>query len=245
MSDFEIFSGFDTADQMDQQSFERFKERIIKNAAQMASDQKQEQRQKEKEDKLARILLKFLNKNQKMHLILLISRALEENIPSFFILSIVLLGNPEIQEEAGIKLQLEEGEMRRLTEIEAQNKKLLAHNDGPNKQILNITSFSAQKDLLPLKIKIAIDLWGRNIFETGSVNPHKVLKTSFIQSPNNPSHHKEILTKLASTVLEDFLLENQIKSDHENCREFGKFMIEGILHKLKTQITDQKQLADN
>lgn len=252
MSDFELFKGFDAAEGMDEQSFERFKEQMKRNAAQMAGDQKQEQRQKEKEEKLAAILSKFMKKNKKMHLILLISRCLEENIPAPFLLSVVLLGNEEIQEEAGVKLALPEADMKRLEEEVKGGNRDMREISQSSREIIR---FDGQASVLPLGVRIAIDLWGRAIFETASINPHKILGRAYeiqeIAEDRGQSKEKtktfrkdfkNILLRLTATVIEDYMNSEKISGDFSVYEELGHFLLKGIMKRLEDQIEEQKLL---
>ncbi|KKP36752.1 MAG: hypothetical protein UR27_C0014G0021 [Candidatus Peregrinibacteria bacterium GW2011_GWA2_33_10] len=236
MSDFEVFSGFDTADQMDEQAFERFKEQMKKNAAHIKSDQKQEAKQKEKEEKLAKILLAFMKRNKKMHLILLISRCLEENIPAYFILNLVLLGNEDIQEEVGVSLLLPEIDMQKLKRKEELNFTL--RGQDPN----SLINFDDGIRVLPLEIKIAIDLWGRNVFESAAANPHQILNRCFYKDENKEEKLKKVIINLGVKVLEDYMDSKNIEGSLDKYREFVQIMLQGIMKKIREQVENQRLL---
>lgn len=65
MGDFESFAGFDSSEGVDPASFEKFKERIKAAAAQIKALKKGEQKQRKKEEKLIKILLKFVKSSKK------------------------------------------------------------------------------------------------------------------------------------------------------------------------------------
>ena len=71
MSDMEFFSPGEAGESYDPAAFERFKQQMKASAAFIAAARKSEQKQKEKEDKLAKILLKFIQTNQKSGILML------------------------------------------------------------------------------------------------------------------------------------------------------------------------------
>ncbi|MBI2464163.1 hypothetical protein HYV57_04355 [Candidatus Peregrinibacteria bacterium] len=247
MSDFELFQGFDGGEQIDPASFERFKERMKANAAQMKAIQAGEQKQKQKEDKLVKILLKFIRTSRKNTLVLLISRVLEENVPAAFVLSLILLGNEDIQRETGIALCLHNGDnadstfnnesinKQTINNETANNKDEAMSISGENRQIAHI---SDMQKMLPLKIRIAIDLWGKNILETGRANPHKILRT--IRDRENLL--KNAVSRLTIHVIIEYLEENGVSSEMNVLKEFSEFLLNGVIDQLKKQIEGQKEL---
>ncbi len=231
MSDFEIFSGFETQDAMDPASFERFKEQMKANGRQVKALQAGEQKQKKQEDRLIRILLKFIHTSQKKDLVLLVSRALEKNIPAIFILGIIILGNEDVQEESGLKVALlkeSDGEMQTLPNV--QKKSVESER--------KIIQFSDIEHSLPLKIRIEIDFWGKNLLETAKSISHKVLN----RVKNEKSEIEPILIRLTGHVLLEFLQDNKFETEITVINEFAEFLIKGIVRELENEIKGQKQL---
>lgn len=95
----ESFSGFDSGEGMSEGALEELQQKMKAAAAQIAAIKKEEGKQKKTEDELFKVLLKFINRSDKKELCLLISRALEQNIPANFILAIIILGNEDVQKE--------------------------------------------------------------------------------------------------------------------------------------------------
>ena len=91
MSDFEVFGGVEDTGGVDEASFEKFKERVKAAQAQIKALQKGEQKVRQKEEKLIKILLRFVKNHQKKDIMLLIARLLEQNIPPIFIRILVPL----------------------------------------------------------------------------------------------------------------------------------------------------------
>ncbi|MCH8049759.1 ATP-dependent Clp protease proteolytic subunit [Patescibacteria group bacterium] len=105
MSDLDLFGGLDAGgDTFDAAAFEKFKERMKQAAAQLKALQKQEKRQKQTEDELIRILVKFIKTGKKRDILLLVIRLLEMNVPAGFIVSLLLISNPDIQQELKLNL---------------------------------------------------------------------------------------------------------------------------------------------
>ena len=141
----ESFIGFDAGEGMSEAAFEAFKEKMKAAAAQIAAIKKEEGKQKKKEEELHKILLKFIQNSGKKDLTLLISRALEQNIPANFIMAMILLGNEDIQREVGHFIMLSA----------AQEEQSESQQQNSNSQAL--TFFDEEDKTTPLKIKIIFE----------------------------------------------------------------------------------------
>lgn len=227
MSDAEFFNPSEGGESYDPAAFERFKAQMKKNGQFVASQQKSEQRQKQKEDRLAKILLRFIQRNQKSGILILASRMMEDNIPPSFILSIILLGNEEIQEE----LKKEAGDVPEIT---------AAPQHAAAGEFSIATLFSDHA--LPLKVKAEIDVWGKGILEAGSGLPFRVLETALDKS----GRVKGIVIDSAAYVLQDFIEENGGETfDAEAYHAFCEFLMQGVMSHLRKQIENQKTIGEN
>ena len=244
MSDMEFFNAAGGAESYDPAALERFKEQMKKNAAFMAAARKGEQKQKQKEDRLAKILLKFIQSNQKSGILLLAARLLEENIPASFILSIILLGNEEIQAQLKAELSLQAEQVSQgqedLPQIPASAGGEWTENGAKNAttEFSLITRFTDQT--MPLKIKVAIDEWGKGIFEAGSAVPFRVLETAL----GKDGELKRIVIDCSANVLEDFMNTaggNQ-SLGYDTFFSFCEFLMRAVMKRLKEQIENQKEL---
>lgn len=229
MSDLEFLGASSASESYDPAAFERFKEQMKKNAAFMAAAQKSEQRQKEKEDRLAKILLKFIQSNQKSGILLLAARVLQENVPASFVLSMILLGNEEVQME--LKRELE------------QEKLLLkaGEEDKPRKEPTEFSLLPAMsQQTLPLQLKAEIDAWGKGMMESASAVPFRILETAI----DREGHVKRVIVDLAANVLSDFMIANQATAlGHDTYYSFSEFLLRGIMEMLRKQIENQKELT--
>lgn len=213
----ESFSGFDNIGPMNESAFEAFKERMAAAAAQIAAIKKEESKQKQKEEELIKILLQFIKTSQKSELVLLISRALEQNLPANFILAIIVLSNPELQTKEINPLQL------------------------ANPESSTSLTFFQEDQSLPLKIRIALDIWLKGLLYQGNESPQKLLKTAY-ELP--PEEIKTILIQLTAFVLDDFFTQNQKTEPREKLTDFSNFLIKGILIKVKETLEARPLLGD-
>lgn len=225
MGDFEFFNPSEGGESYDPKAFERFKEQVKKNAAFIAAARKGEQKQKQKEDRLAKILLKFIQTNQKSGILMLAAKLLQENIPASFILSIIILGNDEI------RIELEK-------EAKADVPQLEPGIQEPQKTEFSLMARFSDSSL-PLKMKAEIDAWGRNIFETGSAVPFRILETALTKEGTI----KQIVIDCAANVLDDYLAQNELAHiSYDACFSFCELFMKSVMKRLQEQIQNQKEL---
>lgn len=236
----EFFNPGEAGESYDPQAFERFKDQIKANAQFFAALQKGEKKQKEKEDKLFVILMKFIKANQKSAIVLLAARLLEQNIPASFILSIILLGNDEIQQE----LKREVGDLLSLPRAkDIQIQEQYASESGSQSKSQSAGQFSLMSRLsdhtLPLKIRLEIDAWAKGMFEAGAAAPFKVLETVL----DNAGVIKQVVIDACANIMEDFV-EGAGGENLPYDKYFGfcELLLRGIMNKLKEQIENQKEL---
>ena len=256
----EDFIGLDQGEGMSEAAFEAFKEKMKAAAAQIALIKKEEGKQKKKEEELLKILLKFVKNSSKKELVLLISRVLEQNIPANFILAVIILGNEEIGREVGHFAML-------------QSKPAAGGFTPPNKPFPGTESakhfeqtahpqsnalifFSQHDDSLPLKIKIELDNWIKNLLFQAEENPQKLIRSSYdIEMRELPKEWdfeeqkyekietiKPALIQLMTFVMRDFLEQNKLSEAYDKLYDFAKFIITGILNKIKEGLDNRKML---
>ncbi len=223
MGDFESFGGFESGKGVDAASFEKFKERIKAAAAQIKALKKSEQKQRKKEGKLIKILLRFVKTSKKQDIMVLIVRLLESNVPAVFILSIVMLGNEEyFDDEEGKKVLLE-------------GDKLKDEDDGKT------LAFFDRERVLPLEVKIKIDAWMKNVLSQALEHPHRLLKTVYDED--------EVLIlpllQLSSFILRDYLEEHNQKPKYEILKEFSKFFLNGVMKEVEQKLKKTKELKED
>lgn len=244
----ESFISLDQGEGMSESALEALRERMAAAAAQIAAIKKEERRQKKKEEELLKLLYKFVKTSQKTQLVLLISRALEQNIPANFILGIIILGNPEIKEQLGDYLLL-----KAATHVEGANQ-LPGASVNQEKSLI---FFSDKDESLPLKVKIEVDQWIKSLLFQAEENPHKLLKTAYkieiIKLPKEfdfdeqkYQESKDLqppLVTLMTYVLRDYLEQNKIYQSYERLLEFCRFLLKGILDKTQENLEGRKLLS--
>jgi len=259
----EDFIGMEQNGAMDAAAFERFQERVKVAAAHIQAIRKEEKKRKKKEDELIKILLKFIKSSDKKDLVLLISRVLERNVPANFILAIILLGNEEIQREIGEYLSLKSGQQGMSAQTVAQSGQTPeASSPEPAAQESNVQtdpSASTSHDVpenrslvffqtdqtMPLKVRIEIDKWIRDLIFQASETPQKLLATAYetdqqaeeaILVLNKP------LVRLVAHIIFSFLKQNGIEEDIVKMKEFAEFLLNGILNRTKEDLGQRKEL---
>lgn len=229
----ESFTGFESGEGMSESAFEAFKEKMKAAAAQVAAIKKEEGKQKKKEENLHKILLRFIQRSDKRDLCLLISRALEQNIPANFVLAVILLGNEDIQREVGKFIMLPSGTNGETPGEEDKN--------APDEQTQALTFFDSEDQTLPLKIKVEVDSWIKNMLYQAQETPQKLSKNSY-EAPQQEERKKikTILPRLTAFVLRDFLEGNGIEESYKKLSDFSEFIIRGILTKVEESLDKRK-----
>lgn len=236
---------------MSSEALEKLQERMREAAAQIAAIRREEKRHKQKEDELIKILLHFVRTSHKTELILLISRALEENIPANFILAIILLGNEEIQKQVGARFLLPEGMGER--EMQMLNAGEMATADDKS-----LIFFSEKDESMPLKVKIELDAWIKSLIAQAEDTPQKLIKTvykiEFIEEESDNYFYgekkvtqkksiKHIIIQLAAYIINEYLNGKGIEENFETTRNFAQFIITGIVQKTEESLDQRKMIG--
>lgn len=243
----EDFIGLEQNGAMDAAAFERFQERVKAAAAHIQAIRKEEKKRKKKEDELIKILLKFIKSSDKKDLVLLISRVLERNVPANFILAIILLGNEEIQREIGEYLSLKPGQQG--TPEQAQER--AGEQVSPAVEAATMPEerslvFFQTDQTMPLKVRIEIDKWIRDLIFQASETPQKLLATAYETDQSQAEEAKLILNKplvrLVAHIIFSFLKQNGLEEDIVKMKEFAEFLLNGILNRTKEDLGSRKEL---
>jgi hypothetical protein len=231
----ESFIGMDSGGEpMSAASLEKLQERMKAASAQIKQIKKEEKKAKKKEHDLLNILLKFVKTSHKTDLTLLISRAIEINVPANFIITVILLGNEDIQEEVGEALSL----------------------NAPTADEKALTFFG-EDETLPLKIKIELDKWIKDMLAQSEEYPQKMIKTGYKtelielekeyefdeQKYEEKKSVQPALIKLVAFVVNDYLAQNSLQEPAGKLKEFATFILKGILSKTAENL-DQRDLLE-
>ncbi len=225
----ENFFGLEGGEPMSEAAFEAFKERMQEAWAQIAAIKKEEKKQKQKEDDLLKILLAFVKDSQKKELTLLISRALEQNLPAGFILAMIMLENDELKPFVGDFMK-QESNLRALT------------------------FFGEEDASMPLKAKIAIDAWMKGMMSQAEEYPQKLIKYGYdveeIKQEDTEEQKipqktiKKILIQLCAFVLRDYFERMKIENDFDRLQEFSEFILKGIFTKTEEALNSRAFIED-
>lgn len=197
------------------ESFKLFQERMKVAAAQIQATRAGEQKQRKKEDELAKILSDFIKSNQGnadlLEFIHHISILLSFNLPAVFILSLVLLNFPELQGQTGLKL---------LSFEEFNSSGALENPTLPDIYMKN--------NILPLQVKIAIDAWLHSVSEAAQYAPGKLLTNGELAGQIRPQ-----VIDCAVYSLHYYLEKVQFPADTEMLKQFLTHCLKGIFQDLK------------
>ncbi len=214
MSGPESFSAPESANQGGTaESYRLFQERMKAAAAQIQAIRAGEQKQKKKEDDLARILTEFIKSTRaSAHNDLLleyISKLLAINLPAIFIISLIIINFPELQKQSGLLLIDYSG---------SDQTAMAPQSTLPDLYFENAT--------LPLEVKIAIDSWLSEISRTVNANPQKILDHAL----RLDGKLKEEVIDLASHSLNTYLSVKKLDFNPETARKFMEFCLSGIIN---------------
>lgn len=233
MSSLEFFTPGEGADKgMDAAALERFQERMRANAQALAALQKSEQKQKKQEDKLSAILAAFIKRNQKTDWVILITRLLEQNVPAAFILGVILLADEIVQKAVGIELTM--------PEFAAENQPKTTTPQTPEAISRALQNGHFQSESIPLKIRISLELWSKNLWEAAIAQPYRLL-TTIIDLEGKPT---TTLVQLTTLVVRDFMEQQGVQQNYDAIRSFAQFILEGLIAKLRAYIKGTPELKE-
>ncbi len=216
----ESFSSFDASEGMSEAAFEAFKEKMKRAAAQIAAIKKEEKKQKQKEDELFKILLRFIKSSKNKELVLLISRVLEKNIPSSFILSMIWLGDTELMEQL-------------------ENLKVL--NAGDSKVNEKSIVFFKEERTFSLENRIELDRWIKGILEQAGERPEKLLKTAY-EYKDEKKIISPALINLFAYLMKNYFNQNKIEFSTERIDSFTSLVLKNILDRTKHDYENRAKL---
>jgi len=232
MGDLESFSGADMGgESFDPAAFERFKEKMRRAAAQIKAIKKQEQKQKQSEDEIVKILLKFFKSGANSDILKLLLRLLNQNVPAVFLVYILIIMDKDIQKDLKINLSTS----------------TIQTNDKEEQQSeINLPEQYIGDVVLPLKVKIILIKWIDLLFSSASEYPKKLLRT--IQTKDGKITNTS--SQLLAFCLRNFFNDEKIEANYDKLKQFSIFILTDIVKKLKTtppkiEKTKQSKLKEN
>ncbi len=185
---------------------------------------KEEQKFRKDDNKVAAIIIKFLQNPSRTKFFILLARLVARNVPSAFLLALLSLINEESEKET--LLQLNQSE----TGAE------LPPAEKPKS--IELRSDVGEFQKLPPEIKSRIDMWTQNIFKVGQLTQEKILHSL----TNEDSTVEETFFQLGTFVLQDYLDTHKIKNDYQEIRNFIDVIFRKMLHHYMTMISAKKVL---
>jgi len=222
MSDLEGFSGGEGGGEISKEALEKFREQMRKNAKAIKKQQKSEGKQKKKEDQLAKILAHFIQNGQDPILLQLVIEVLRQNVPGYFVLSLIALGDPNI------RTALSQNQM------DGEDKEEVWKGHNPVVNISNELS-----DDLPDVIKKDLDLWTLDILDSGAVLPRRIIET--ILTPENKI--KAVIMRLMVYVLNKYL-EGKHDVNERQCRQFCGLLIKKVIQEVKIAAQNERMVSE-
>lgn len=203
----ESFFGLDNADgQMSQEAAEKFREQMRKSAAAGKAIAGHHAQQKKKEGKLAHIFVKFLQNKGQSDIVFLIVRLLEQNVPGAFILSMLMISDPELEKDLEIDL------------------KEKAQTQFPENMLEQIDD-----ETLPGNVKAELNAWGFEILKAGLMLPNRTLQA--VLTPDQKL--KSIILDLLVYSLDEYFDRHGLAFDDDKLKQFALISIQSVLIKLR------------
>jgi hypothetical protein len=199
-------------------SDEVFRDKMQKTQKSQKALKKAEGKARAKDDRLAKVIGKFLQTQSNTGVMILISRCLDQNIPAGLILGILALVESEAQKEFEVVL--------------GESSQLLAAPEIENRELVKSGEF-------PPEVKQALDVWSFGLLEFGLTQPARLLATAI--SPDGDIFPS--LAKLNSFIIRDFLEEKKVELDFDKIEHFAEFVLKSVLGKIKLQFETTKSLA--
>jgi hypothetical protein len=234
MSGLDFFGGMDSGEGYDPAAFERFKEKIKKNGQFVAALRKQENKQKKKEEQLIALLMRFFQTHRSNSIVLLAARLLEQNIPAVFILQVILLGNEELKREADAILRLAGCNSNEKDDDFAQPTQPSVDDSMALMPQFNDAS-------MPLRVKVAIDEWGRGLLDAAREQPYRLLETAL----DGEGNVKPVVVDCMAQVVQGFFESHNIENfSYDKAKSFCQFLVQGILEQIRKELEERKLLGE-
>jgi hypothetical protein len=189
---------------------EKFQEQMRASAGAAKAIAGHQAAQKQQEDKLAKILMRYLKDAGKSDIVFLVIKLLQENVPGAFILAILVLADPETEKEllSGTPMS---------TDFQAA-----------------VESVSSEA-LITDSLRSTLNVWGEGILKAGLLMPSKTLEG--VLTPDQKL--KSLILDLLEFCLEEFFHRHGIQFSSERTRQFALLAIQAVLLKLK-EVSQEK-----
>lgn len=209
----ESFFGLDTDSSGSAEAREKFQEMMRESAKAAKAIAAHQVAQKAQEDKLAKILMRYMKDPAKADIVFLVIKLLQENVPGAFILAVLSIADPEMEKE--LRASFESGKPEDST----------------------LSNFTGA-DFVPEEIKLELNAWGDAIMKAGLLMPGKTL-----QNVLTPDYKlKSIVLDLLQFSLEEFLERHGIEFSEERIRQVSLLSIQSVLVKLQATTKEKSDI---
>lgn len=202
----ESFFGLDTQGGApgSKESSEAFQEMMRESAKATAAIGTHQAAQKKQEDKLAKILMRYFRDPKKSDIVFLVIKLLQENVPGAFILAMLSISDPEMEQE--LTKEFDEG---------------LAEDSA-------LAAFAGEA-FIPDSIKKTINAWGDAIVKAGLMMPGKTLLG--VLTPDQKL--KSLVLDILQFSLEEYFHHHGLEFSEDKIREVALLSIQTVLIKLR------------
>jgi hypothetical protein len=200
----ESFFGLDTDSSGSAESREKFQEMMRESAKAAKAISGHQAAQKKQEDKLAKILMRYMKDSGKSDIVFLVIKLLQENVPGAFILAALSIADPEMEKE--LRTSFEAGKP----------------------EDSSLSTFAGEA-FIPEEIKLELNAWGDAILKAGLLMPGKTLQN--VLTPELKL--KSLVLDLLQFALEEFLDRHGIEFSEERIRQVCLLSIQMVLVKLR------------
>lgn len=210
----ESFFGLESEGQKTPESQEQFQEQMRENARAIKNMSAHQAAQKKQEDKLVKILLRYMKDPAKSDIVFLVIRLLQENVPGVFILAVLSIADPDMEQELASSFQIGNIEESALSSVPGEA-------------------------FIPDDIKRVLNGWGLAIQASGALMPSKTLST--VLTPDQKL--KSLILDLLQFALEEYFTRHGIEFSEDKIRQVALISIQSVLLRLR-DLSKQKSDID-
>lgn len=189
---------------------EKFREQMRKNAKAIKAMSGHQKQQKDKEDRLAKILVRFMQDQNKGDLVFLVVKLLQANVPGSFILAILSIASGDLEKE-----------------LQESFKTLKTSQEGEVE--ISVPQHLPEMAQMPAHLRKDLNAWGESILRAGLMLPGKTLET--VLTPDQKL--KSIVLDLIDYSLEEYFKRHDLDFSQSNVRQFALLSIQSVLIKLR------------
>ncbi|MFA4814580.1 MAG: hypothetical protein WC924_04755 [Candidatus Gracilibacteria bacterium] len=211
----ESFFGLDTEGAGSAESREQFQEQMRESARAIKNMSANQAAQKKQEDKLAKILMRFMKDPTKYDIVFLVVKLLQENVPGMFILAVLSIADPDLEKE--IMKEFDTGQ-------------------APEDSALTTVPGEA---FIPDDIKRELNAWGNGILDAGMKLPGKTLQTAL--TPDQKL--KSLILDLLQFALEEYFQRHGLDFSEDKIRQVALLSIQSVLIRLR-EVSKEKTDAE-